>query len=187
MGLVFCLRILSVPKPIFRFTLSRGYIKAAWGPGDEVTRDRKREGMKGCRAREVQLPGTVGEHQPCGRLVLATFSSHLSGPYCGHCPRTGPLASTRTRGVRTSFSCPARSWEEFCLPNDSEKQTSTGMLRIRAAPPQNQIDAIPFTSDVGVQFLAPGRLGQLSVPSGQGETTFPWSLLHPISPLGPPK
>lgn len=159
--------------------------------------------MKGCRAREVQLPGTVGEsptysqtrqvevgvgeHQPCGRLVLATFSSHLRGPYCGHCPRTGPLASTRTRGVRTSFSCPARSWEEFCLPNDSEKQTSTGMLRIRAAPPQNQIDAIPFTSDVGVHFLAPGRLGQLSVPSGQGETTFPWSLLHPISPLGPPQ
>lgn len=56
-----------------------------------------------------------------------------------------------------------------------------------AAPPQNQIDAIPFTSDAGVQSLAPGRLGQLSVPSGQGETALLWSLLHHVSPLAPTK
>lgn len=131
--------------------------------------------MKGCRAREVPLSGTVeespirsqtrqaevgiGAYQPCGRLALATFSSHLCGPCCGHCQNTGPLAGTRTRGLRTCLSCPVRPWEEFCLPNDSEKQTSTGMLRIRAAPPQNQIDAIPFTSDVRGAVPGPRQAG----------------------------
>lgn len=61
------------------------------------------------------------------------------------------------------------------------------MLQIMAAPPQNQIDAILFTSDAGVQSLAPGRLSQLSVPSGQGETEPPWPLLHKVFPLDPPK
>lgn len=152
--------------------------------------------MKGCRARdEVQLLETVREsplyfqtrqreHRPYGRLVLVTFSSCLCGPCYGHCQRTGPLAGTRTREVRTSFSCSARSWEEFCLPNDSEKQTSAGMLRIMAAPPQNQIDAIPFTSDAGVQSLASGKLGQLSVPSGQGGTAPP-AIASPCLSLAP--
>lgn len=39
----------------------------------------------------------------------------------------------------------------------------------------------------GVQFLAPGRLGQISVPSGQDETAVPWSLPHHLSPVGPPQ
>lgn len=43
LGLVFCLRVFSVPEIIIRFTFSRGYIETAWNPGDEVTRGQKRE------------------------------------------------------------------------------------------------------------------------------------------------